>query len=284
MSDDIQRLVEGAIVHAAIKPPGKTSEYYADAASAFVEAWNGTAEQIDRPKGHFPGRLQHSLATVVEFVHVTPDNWGQHYARLEYLADRAGPDNAYRWMANLLYVTFHVPEARVVHEATADDGIYRRKLRKRRVVDRIKVDANSYEHKAALYENQDREESRDLARNIIAADRRIVDEVRNDKPRHASGKFIELFNDFVTRPVILNDHVESDTRIWETPPLPATANRFAREAEDKAEPFRGVFAELQGLSGRNAAAELNRRGIKTPGGGKWHQTQVKRIRERLARP
>jgi hypothetical protein len=30
-----------------------------------------------------------------------------------------------------------------------------------------------------------------------------------------------------------------------------------------------------------AAEELNRRGVKTPSGGKWHATQVIRVRKRL---
>jgi DNA invertase Pin-like site-specific DNA recombinase len=55
-----------------------------------------------------------------------------------------------------------------------------------------------------------------------------------------------------------------------------------REAAERADGLRSVFAELSGLSARQVAAELNRRGIPTAGGKQWHATQVIRVRERLA--
>jgi hypothetical protein len=42
-----------------------------------------------------------------------------------------------------------------------------------------------------------------------------------------------------------------------------------------------VFEELSGLSARQAAEELNRRGITTANGSKWHAAQVQRVRRRL---
>jgi hypothetical protein len=54
-----------------------------------------------------------------------------------------------------------------------------------------------------------------------------------------------------------------------------------QEAKQRAEGLRGVFEELSGLSARKAAEELNNRGVPTPSGGKWHATQVIRVRERL---
>jgi DNA invertase Pin-like site-specific DNA recombinase len=56
-------------------------------------------------------------------------------------------------------------------------------------------------------------------------------------------------------------------------------NRAAAAA--RANGLRGVFAELSGLSARATAEELNRRGITTATGGKWHAVQVIRVRERL---
>jgi hypothetical protein len=56
-------------------------------------------------------------------------------------------------------------------------------------------------------------------------------------------------------------------------------NRAA--AAERANGLRGVFAELSGLSARATAEELNRRGISTATGGKWHAVQVIRVRERL---
>jgi DNA invertase Pin-like site-specific DNA recombinase len=55
-----------------------------------------------------------------------------------------------------------------------------------------------------------------------------------------------------------------------------------REARERAERLRPIFAELTGLSAHKAADELNRRGIATPKGGKWYAATVIRVRERLA--
>jgi len=56
-------------------------------------------------------------------------------------------------------------------------------------------------------------------------------------------------------------------------------NRAA--AAERANGLRSVFAELSGLSARATAEELNRRGISTATGGKWHAVQGIRVRERL---
>jgi DNA invertase Pin-like site-specific DNA recombinase len=57
------------------------------------------------------------------------------------------------------------------------------------------------------------------------------------------------------------------------------ANR--REAQERAEQLRPVFAELVGMSHRGIAAVLNKRGVATPAGGQWHAVTVKRVLERL---
>ena len=54
------------------------------------------------------------------------------------------------------------------------------------------------------------------------------------------------------------------------------------EANKRAERLRRVFEGMSGLSARQAAKKLNDDGVKTPEGGKWHATQVIRIRERLS--
>ena len=74
---------------------------------------------------------------------------------------------------------------------------------------------------------------------------------------------------------------QSNAQAWEDWAPRTSENWLAREAKDKAEPLRAIFDKLRGLSGRMAAYELNRRGIKTPGGGRWHQAQVDRVRKRL---
>jgi DNA invertase Pin-like site-specific DNA recombinase len=52
-------------------------------------------------------------------------------------------------------------------------------------------------------------------------------------------------------------------------------------ARERAERLRPIFAELDRLSARKVAQELNRRGIETPAGGKWHAVTVIRVRERI---
>src|SRR5215831_12423402 len=61
--------------------------------------------------------------------------------------------------------------------------------------------------------------------------------------------------------------------------LPA-ANRAA--ARERAEALRPVLAELSNLSATAAAAELNRRGVPTPVGARWHAMTIIRLRRRLA--
>jgi DNA invertase Pin-like site-specific DNA recombinase len=51
-----------------------------------------------------------------------------------------------------------------------------------------------------------------------------------------------------------------------------------REAQERGEGLRSVFEGLSGLS----AEKLNADGVPTPAGGKWHATQVIRVRERLS--
>ena len=58
------------------------------------------------------------------------------------------------------------------------------------------------------------------------------------------------------------------------------SNRIAAAA--RAESLKPVLTELNQLSARQAAEELNRRGVETPAGGKWHAQTVIRVRERLA--
>jgi DNA invertase Pin-like site-specific DNA recombinase len=59
------------------------------------------------------------------------------------------------------------------------------------------------------------------------------------------------------------------------------SERTRAEALARAERLRPIFTELADLPARAAAAELDRRGIKTPTGAQWHGNTVKRIRERL---
>ena len=59
--------------------------------------------------------------------------------------------------------------------------------------------------------------------------------------------------------------------------------RAKGEAQERAEGLRSVFEGLSGLSARKAAEKLNADGVPTPAGGKWHATQVIRVRERLSR-
>jgi hypothetical protein len=62
--------------------------------------------------------------------------------------------------------------------------------------------------------------------------------------------------------------------------LRAKGIELEREAQARAEGLRSVFEGLSGLSARKAAEKLNADGVPTPAGGKWHATQVIRVRER----
>jgi DNA invertase Pin-like site-specific DNA recombinase len=53
------------------------------------------------------------------------------------------------------------------------------------------------------------------------------------------------------------------------------------EANRRAKELRPILAELAGMSANKAADELNRRGIATPKGARWHALTVMRLRKRL---
>jgi DNA invertase Pin-like site-specific DNA recombinase len=59
----------------------------------------------------------------------------------------------------------------------------------------------------------------------------------------------------------------------------AKVNQAAAAA--RAESLRGVFEELNGMTTRAVAAELDRRGIASPAGTKWNAMTVLRMRRRL---
>jgi hypothetical protein len=64
----------------------------------------------------------------------------------------------------------------------------------------------------------------------------------------------------------------------------AGSESSAQEAAATVERMRPVMRELADLSSPAAATELNRRGIKSATGGKWHAATVIRLRERLKQP
>jgi hypothetical protein len=59
-------------------------------------------------------------------------------------------------------------------------------------------------------------------------------------------------------------------------------HREQSDTSDRASELARVFAQVATLSVRAAAEELTRRGVPTPSGGRWHPTQVARVRRRLA--
>jgi DNA invertase Pin-like site-specific DNA recombinase len=61
------------------------------------------------------------------------------------------------------------------------------------------------------------------------------------------------------------------------------APAYKAQAMARAEEIAPVLRELeaQGLSARRMAAELNRRGVETPEGRRWHAQTVMRIMHRL---
>src|SRR5262249_23454106 len=63
--------------------------------------------------------------------------------------------------------------------------------------------------------------------------------------------------------------------------LRSKGEEYQRQALERAEALRPVFAQLSSLSARKAAVELKPRGIPSAAGGKWYAMQVIRVRERL---
>ena len=59
--------------------------------------------------------------------------------------------------------------------------------------------------------------------------------------------------------------------------------QIKQEALARAQALRPILAEMADLPALTVAAELNKRKVPTPAGGKWHAVQVIRVRERLAR-
>jgi DNA invertase Pin-like site-specific DNA recombinase len=62
------------------------------------------------------------------------------------------------------------------------------------------------------------------------------------------------------------------------------APKFKEEARQRAEQLKPVIAELQGkgLSLAKIAAELNKRKVATPRGGRWDHSSVRNLQQRLA--
>jgi DNA invertase Pin-like site-specific DNA recombinase len=64
--------------------------------------------------------------------------------------------------------------------------------------------------------------------------------------------------------------------------LNAKGVRNRDEAKARAEALRPVLAELSSLSANAIAVELNKRGVETPAGARWHAGSVIRVQRRLA--
>jgi DNA invertase Pin-like site-specific DNA recombinase len=60
------------------------------------------------------------------------------------------------------------------------------------------------------------------------------------------------------------------------------SEKARREAQEFADKMRQVMAELAAHSAHQAAAELNKRGVKSATGGQWYPQTILRLRERLA--
>ena len=61
------------------------------------------------------------------------------------------------------------------------------------------------------------------------------------------------------------------------------APAYKAQAVERAKEIAPLLADLEaaGLSARGMAAELNRRGVATPAGGRWHAQSIIRVRQRL---
>jgi Recombinase len=63
--------------------------------------------------------------------------------------------------------------------------------------------------------------------------------------------------------------------------LNAKSVQNREEAKTRAEALRPIFVELAGKPANAIAAELNKRAVATPRGGRWHAETVLRVQRRL---
>jgi hypothetical protein len=256
-----KKLIEGAIADAALDPHDLrlTTEQLRHAWGVAVERWRNAIRRIEERYGK--GWLSPSAAAV----------------RLDYLCVAYPNDPDFRWMADVLFM-LGLPRGLIEREACGKDGLWNRKLRKTKSgQDEMELAALAnwlFDHK----EDDDRREQNRRYRDLMAANETLERLIRLDPSPEARDAT-------AGRPIVHGPLKTNFPRVTDNNQRAAEAEgREPSEAENRAEGFRKVFRELRDLSNRNAAAELNKRGIKTAKGGKWSHGQVRRVRKRLGRP
>jgi hypothetical protein len=167
-------------------------------------------------------------------------------------------------MADVLFM-LGLPRGRIDREAHGEDGIWNRKLRKTKF-GQNEMELNALANWLFDYkEIEDRTEQNRRYRDLKVGGEALIRLVRADP----------TMGDIILGRSAVHGSLKTN--------FPAPCRESPEpEAKDPNAGLRNVFVELSKLSGRDAAAELNRRGIKTPNGGKWHPEQVRRARKSLA--
>jgi hypothetical protein len=108
-----KKLIEGAIAHAALDPPDlrMTTEQLRYALEGAAERWANAVDRVEARHGK--GWLSSPAAAV----------------RLDCLCVVYPNDPDFRWMADVLF-TLGLPRGLIEREASGEDGIWNRKLRK----------------------------------------------------------------------------------------------------------------------------------------------------------
>jgi tetrahydromethanopterin S-methyltransferase subunit G len=167
-------------------------------------------------------------------------------------------DWIFRWMGDWLFLATFGDPKRIEWEATDKDGLWNRKYRKQKIG---KVEMELARLADEMYDQKEREDSDE--RGALA--RRLKD--HNAELRQAVGED-------VGKPIMLRSLQTN---------APAPFKKPDPEQKPEHDYLVGPFAQVCGLSHRDAAAKLNAMGIKTPKGGKWHSEQVRRHRKQFGR-
>jgi hypothetical protein len=242
--DRWQKLIEQAIIHAALDPADLrwTTEQWKHGRERAEATWNEGVRRMERKygKGFFPGFSNPGLAGVqLDIEYAVTGEW------------------IFQWMSDWLFM-HGLSEERPKWEAHDKDGLWNRKYRKQKVG---KVEMRLADLADQMYDQKEQDDSDDRA----ALARRLRD--HNAALREAAGEDVGI--SVIHWPLQTN--------------APTPAKKPDPEQKPESDYLVGPFAQVRGLSHRAAAAQLNAMGIKTPKGGKWYMEQVRRHRKQFGR-
>jgi hypothetical protein len=218
-------------------------------------------------KGWFPIRLAHAQNRFSFDIPREFQNFGtfiEAQNKLTYLSTIT-ENPTYDWMGDFLFTALNVSPGLLRWHARDKGGLYNRKLRKTKIGIAQKKLAAISEWMFDEKHREDRAERQAFYLKIKGVHEVLERVVRSDP---------EL-GDFTIGKAIAHGEIQTSMRV------PTETER--RKEGERDWGLYELFVQLSRMSGRAAAAELNRRGIKTEIGGKWHPEQVRRYRQKLKR-